>query len=130
MVMTPRPADLMGRVVTAGTPLVQLGAADSIEVRITLHGGGAASVSAGQRVSIISDIDAGHPRTLVLGSVSVVADSVRGRHGAVNARLRIAASTVWRPGTRGLARVTIGRTTVFGALVWAVRTRIRPGLLL
>ncbi len=130
VVLTARPEDLLGRSVVGGTPLLQLGATDSVDVRITLRGGGASAVAEGQAVSLILDADAAHPLMLRVVTVSPVADSSRGADGAVEARVRVAATSTWRPGARGAARVTIDRGTVFGALAWAVRTRIRSDLLL
>jgi putative peptide zinc metalloprotease protein len=129
-VLTERPEMLIGRVVRAGTPLLQLGATDSLEIRILLERGGATAVAAGQSVSLFLDADAANPIRTVVSSVSPIAAGRAASAGAVEARVRLPASSLWRPGVTGVARVRLGRSTVGGALLWGARTRIRPDLLL
>ncbi len=126
-VITTDPQLLVGRRVDAGTPLLALGNPDSLEIRMQLRGVGTAAIAPGQAVSLYLDADAAHPRTIVLEAVSPVA----GREtGAVEARAWMSASSTWRVGASGPARVTIGPSTVGGVLWWALRTRLSPQLLL
>jgi len=128
MVISPRPEMLLGRQVVAGMPLLQLGRADSLDVRIMLGGAGSVAVKAGQWVSMVLDDDASHAVRAMVMSVSPVAGAAASN--VVEARVRLPASDSWRPGSRGAARVRIGTSTIGGALVWAIRTRLRGDLLL
>jgi putative peptide zinc metalloprotease protein len=125
-VLTTEPQLLVGRTVRAGTPLLSLGNPDSLEVRVRLHGAGATLVRAGQPVSLLLDADAAHPVVLPIAEVAPVAGA--GEAGVLEARVWLPATGAWRAGTGGVARVRIGRTTIGGALLWAVRSRISPDL--
>ena len=50
--------------------------------------------------------------------------------GAVEARVRHAATEAWRPGARGGASIELGRSNVLGALWWNARQLVRADLLL
>lgn len=125
-VLSARPEALLGRRVVAGAPLLRLGDADSLEVRIVLAAG-AGLVRAGQRVHLLTN--AADRRAGTVAEVGVPAGA-RANAGVVEARVRLAAGPAWRVGTRGDARVEVARSTVLGALVWGVRTRMRSDLLL
>ena len=125
VVLTARPSELLGRHVAAGRPLLGIGDPDSVELRIAFAGDGATSLRAGQTARVITDADAAHPLRATITSVGRSAGP-----GAVEARVRLGAGGAWRVGVRGEARVEVGRSTVFGALVRAVRTRVRGDILL
>jgi putative peptide zinc metalloprotease protein len=127
-ILSTKPELLLGKQVVAGTPLLQLGEGDSLDIRIHLGGGGSASVRVGQTVTLLLDADGSHRVKAQVQSVGSRAHEAPS-HGA-EARVRLAASAVWRPGMRGVATVRIAGSTVGGALIWAVRTRLRPDLLL
>ncbi len=82
----------------------------------------------GMIVSLLLDAERARRMRARLLGVSPVA--TRDGSGEVEATVRVAADTVWRAGTRGDAIVRVGRSTIAGALWWAVRTRLRPELLL
>jgi putative peptide zinc metalloprotease protein len=124
-VLTTDPRLLLGRQVSAGAPLLALGNPDSLELRVRLRGAGTAAVVRGQRVSLFLDADAAHPRDVPLEQVSAVASS---EAGTLEGRVWLAATGAWRVGASGPARVTIARSTVGGALWWAIRSRISPDL--
>lgn len=125
VVLTSRPGDLLGRYVTAGLPVLIIGDADSVELRVSFADEGATRVRAGQMVRLISDADAAHPARAMVASSGEIASP-----GAIEARVRLPATMPWRPGVRGEARAEIGRSTVFGALVRSLRTAVRGDLLL
>jgi putative peptide zinc metalloprotease protein len=125
VVLSSRPEELLGQHVTAGRTLLSIGDADSVELRVAFASEGATRVQAGQVVRLISDADAAHSTRATIASVGE-----SGSPGAVEARVRLPAAGVWRPGVRGEARVEVGRSTVLGTLLRAVRTRVRGDLLL
>jgi hypothetical protein len=94
-------------------------------VRIELQGSGATLVAPGQRVSMLSLADVGHPVRGTVASVSRVAAT-----GGLEARVRVPADPAWRPGAGGEASVVVRRSNLAGALWWAVRKRVRTDLLL
>ncbi len=120
VVATPRPEELVGRRLEAGDTLLVVAALDSVEVRVALRGAGATRVRPGQVVHIVSYVDVAHPWSGRIEGVSRA-----GVAGAVEARVRMAASGVWRPGARGEASVELSRSTVAGALWWNLRRRLR-----
>lgn len=127
-VLTNEPQLLLGKNVRAGQALLQIGRSDSIEIRVRLSGAGAASVRAGDRVSLLLDADAGRPIVTTIATVSPVSSTTIS--GATEASVWLASTPTWRAGTSGAARVRLAMSTVGGALVWAVRSRLRPDLLL
>ncbi len=124
-VFTARPRDLVGRRVAAGQPLVTIGDADSVELRVSFASEGATRVHVGQTVHLVSDADVAHPTRAVIATTGEAASP-----GAVEALVRLPIGTPWHPGVRGQARAEIGRSTLLGAVVRAVRTRLRGDLLL
>jgi biotin carboxyl carrier protein len=127
-ILSTKPELLLGKQVVAGTPLLQLGESDSLDIRIRVDGGGSASVRAGQMVTLLLDADGSHRVKATVHSVSSLANA--SPHRGAEARVRLASGGVWRPGMRGVATVRIEGSTVGGAIVWAIRTRLRTDLLL
>lgn len=127
-VLTDVPMMLMGKSVTAGTPLLHVGRADSLEIRIHFRGAGATALQPGQRVRLFLDADAAAPITSTIARVSLIGSP--DHSGETEAFLRIGVDGPWRAGTTGLARVRLGSSTVGGALVWALRSQLRPDFLL
>jgi multidrug resistance efflux pump len=123
VVASPRPEELAGRRLEAGDTLLLVAALDSVEVRIALSGAGATRVRSGQIVHLVSYADVTRPWS---GRVADVSEA--GVAGAVEARIRMPASDVWRPGARGEASVELARSTVAGALWWNIRRRVRTDL--
>jgi putative peptide zinc metalloprotease protein len=125
-VLTPRPELQLGRLAAAGDTVLLLGDTDSLDLKVLMHGGGAAEVSPGQTTSVISHADPAHPFLSRIVSVAPVA----GAADLLEARIRVPAGGVWRPGATGEASVRLHRSTVAGALWWGVRKRLRTDLLL
>jgi multidrug resistance efflux pump len=123
VVASPRPEELAGRRLEAGDTRLLVAALDSVEVRIALSGAGATRVRSGQIVHLVSYADVTRPWS---GRVADVSEA--GVAGAVEARIRMPASDVWRPGARGEASVELARSTVAGALWWNIRRRVRTDL--
>ncbi|MEO7521614.1 MAG: HlyD family efflux transporter periplasmic adaptor subunit [Gemmatimonas sp.] len=128
VVLTEHAERWIGRAVQNGMPMLYIGSLDSLDVRIRLHGGGAMAARAGMTVSLLLDVDDARRMHARLLTVSPIA--AQGNAGEVEATVRVPADAVWRAGMRGDAVVRVGRSTIAGALWWAVRTRLRPELLL
>jgi len=111
-----------------GDSLLQVAALDSIEVRITLTGGGATRVHPGQRVHLISFADPAHPITARVTEMSVDGGAAGPSEGTVEARVRLAGGAAWRLGMRGEAKVDLQRSIVLGALIWNLRQVVRGDL--
>ena len=129
-VVTERPEALLGRRLAAGDAPLALGDPDSVEVRIALTGAGAALARPGQEAHLVSYADVAEPVVARVASVSSAGPAAGGRAGGVEARVRLARTAAWRPGVTGEARIALARSTVLGALWWAVRARLRPEVLL
>ncbi|HET8623129.1 MAG TPA: HlyD family efflux transporter periplasmic adaptor subunit [Gemmatimonadales bacterium] len=125
-VLTPRPEFLLGHPAQPGDTVLIVGDADSLEVRVRLAGSGASLVRRGQEVSLLPHADPANPRQATVVSI---APAARGSEG-LEARVRMAAGGVWRPGSTGEASIRIRRSNVAGALWWGVRKRLRSDLLL
>jgi len=126
VVLTPRPEELAGSRVSLGDTLMRLGGRDGVEARIALNGAGAPLARAGQPVRLVAHADPAVRRTAVVTGVS--ASAVPG--GALESRVRFVGGEALRPGMTGEASITVRRTTAWGALWWAIRSRIRTDLLL
>jgi hypothetical protein len=122
-IMTERPEELLGRRVTAGTPLLVSGTTDSPEARVVLDGAGASLVRSGQPVRL-----ALHDGRSAEGVVESVAPSSDSSSGAIEARVRMHQDD-WRVGSRGTARITLRRSTIAGAALWRLRSGVRSDLL-
>ena len=123
-VVTPYPERLLGQGVRFGDTLLVVSDLARLEAIVRVRGAGAAGVREGQRVRLVSYADVARPVEGEVATVSPVAGDTR----AVEARVRLDSS--WPAGATGEARITWRRTTLLGALVWAVRSRVRGDLLL
>jgi hypothetical protein len=128
-VMTTRPESLLGRRLGAGEHALTLADPDSVELRISLNGPGAADVRRGAMVGAVSYADIGASVRLPVISVGALGKASADEHGA-EVRVRLARTDAWRPGVQGEAYVELRRSTVLGAMVWVVRSALRPGLFL
>ena len=122
-VITERPELLLGRHVTAGTPLLVAGETDEAEARVLLDGAGASLVRNGQPVRLA--LHDGRTATGVVTSVAPASDTTS---GTTEARVRIDGEQ-WRIGTRGTARITLRRSSLAGATLWRIRSGVRSDLL-
>ena len=135
VVVTRRLEEMLGRNVARGDTLVRLvGVGDSLELRITLEGAGATLVRAGQPAVMISESDLTVPYAARVAAVAEAGDVITkakapGRT-TLEARVRVPASAAWRSGVTGHASISIGRTSLFGAIWWNVRKRFRSDLLM
>jgi putative peptide zinc metalloprotease protein len=125
VILSARTDTLAGLRVSLGDTLLTLGRADSVEVSIALEAAGGSLVRRGQRTRLIGYADPSAEIATTLASVAAVAPG-----GAVEGRARLPATAACRPGMTGEASVTVDRASVWGALAWAVRRRIRNDLLL
>jgi multidrug resistance efflux pump len=126
IVATSRPDTLAGRMVSVGDTLLRLNGNRAVEARIALAGAGASLARAGQRVRLVAHADPGVRLEVPVASVAASAAS----DGNVESRARLPLGSPLRPGMTGEARVTLRESTAWGALWWAVRSRIRTDLLL
>jgi hypothetical protein len=126
VVLTPRPEDLTGSMVSLGDTLLRLGGQDGVEARVALTGAGAPLAREGQPVRLVAHADPSVRLTAVVTGVS--ASAVPG--GALESRVRLVRAAALRPGMTGEASITIRRTNAWGALWWAIRSRIRTDVLL
>ena len=125
VIVTPRLEETLGRWVSAGTVLLEIGQPDSVEVRIALTGAGAASVRAGQPVRLFAEASRNTTRGN-LSQVSVAAGSER----TIEARVRLPADQFWRAGMTGRAKIVLQRSRVWPAVWWKIRRAIRSDILL
>jgi multidrug efflux pump subunit AcrA (membrane-fusion protein) len=125
VVASPRPDTLVGRTVSLGDTLLRM-AGDGVEARIALAGAGASLAREGQRVRLISHADPGYRVEASLTGVAASASP----DGLVESRVRLAAADALRPGMTGEARITLRESNIWGALWWAIRSRIRTDVLL
>jgi multidrug efflux pump subunit AcrA (membrane-fusion protein) len=125
VVASPRPDTLLGRTVSVGDTLLRL-AGDRVEARIALEGAGASLAREGQRTKLIAHADPGTRLDAALASVAPSASA----DGLVETRVRLVRAEALRPGMTGEARITLRESNVWGALWWAIRSRIRTDVLL
>jgi len=125
VILSARTDTLVGRRVSLGDTLLILGRTDSVGVGIALEGAGAPLVRVGQPARLIAYADPSRRISTILESVGASAPG-----GAIEARTRLPATAAWRPGMTGEASVTVRQASLWGALAWAVRRRIRSDLLL
>jgi putative peptide zinc metalloprotease protein len=128
IVLTRRPEELSGRWVKQGELILQLGQPDSVELRVVLSGAGAVQVRPGQPVQLIAHADPGVRLNARIASVS--AEAAPASTGSLEARVRTAAGTTWRPGMTGEASIQVRNSNLWGWLWWAIRRRIRSDILL
>jgi putative peptide zinc metalloprotease protein len=126
IVATQRPDTLVGRMVSLGDTLLHLNGAGEVEARIALVGAGASLARAGQPVHLVAHADPSVRLEVPVASVGASASS----GGVVESRARLPRRSALRPGMTGEARITLRRSTAWGALWWAIRSRIRTDVLL
>lgn len=126
VVLTPRLEEQVGRWYDAGDTVVFVARADTLELRVALDDAGAGLVRPDQEVRLVPHADLGWRFRARIATVSTTGDRGDGR---LEARMLVAASeSPLRPGATGEAKITVRHTSVFGALWWAVRKRIRNDL--
>jgi hypothetical protein len=125
LVASPRPDTLLGRTISLGDTLLYL-AGDRVEARIALEGAGASLAREGQRAKLVAHADPGVRLDAAIASVAPSASP----DGVVETRVRLFGADALRPGMTGEARITLRETNVWGALWWAIRSRIRTDVLL
>ncbi len=125
VVASPRPDTLLGRTVSVGDTLLRL-LGDRVEARVALDGAGASLAREGQRTKLIAHADPGVRLDATLASVAPSASP----DGLVETRVRLDPTEALRPGMTGEARITLRESNVWGALWWAIRSRIRTDVLL
>jgi pyruvate/2-oxoglutarate dehydrogenase complex dihydrolipoamide acyltransferase (E2) component len=126
IVQSPRPDTLVGRTVSLGDTLLSLAGTSGAEARIALEGAGASLAREGQRVRLIAHADPAHRVEAAVASVAASASP----GGKVESRVHLAGTETLRPGMTGEARITLRQSNAWGALWWAVRSRIRTDVLL
>jgi putative peptide zinc metalloprotease protein len=126
VVVSPRPDTLVGRTVSVGDTLLRLDLTSGVEARIAVAGAGASLARAGQPVRLIAHADPRSQVEATLGSVAASASA----GGVVESRVMLPDTPSLRPGMTGEARITLRRSTAWGALWWAIRSRIRTDVLL
>jgi len=124
-VVTARPEELVGRWVSSGATVLQVGEFDSVEIRIALEGAGGTLIRQGSPARLLADATLAAPVSAVVTSISATATPT-----TVEARLRLPALGTWRPGMTGRARVTVRNSNLWGALWWSIRRGIRSDILL
>ena len=83
-------------------------------------------VAPAQRSALLPYTDVGRPIEARVTSVSAA-----GTADGLEARVRLATDRgSLRAGASGLAKITVRRSTAWGALWWAIRKRVRSDLLL
>ena len=133
VVTTPRVEEQAGRRVDFGTRILTIATVDSLEARVALDGAGATRVRAGQSVKLVAYAD---PASQVFSSIAGVSSAGRGSSGAGNdagaieARVPIRTEGAWRVAATGEAKIEIQRSSLLGAMWWAVRQRVRGDILL
>jgi len=130
LVVSPHPERLIGRHVQFGDTLLQLADLARIEAIVRLDGAGAVGVHVGDRVRLLSFRNTSRALDGVVATVSPVANATARAAGAVEARVRVSADAGALAGATGEARVTWRQTTLLGAMVWSIRSRLRSDLLL
>jgi len=111
--------------VAAGATIQRL-AEDRVEARVALEGAGASLAREGQRAKLIAHAD---PRLRLDATLASVAPAASA-DGMVESRVRLVGREALRPGMTGEARITVRESNVWGALWWAIRSRIRTDVLL
>jgi hypothetical protein len=114
-----------------GAPILTIATVDSLEARIALDGARATRVRAGQPVRLVSYAD---PASQIVASVAGISPAgsglAGGERGTIEARVPVRTDGTWRAAATGEARVEIQRSTLLGAIWWAVRQRVRGDILL
>ena len=129
-VVTPYPERLVGRRVQFGEPLLQIADLSQVEAIIRLTGAGAAEVRAGAPVKLLTYRNTARAMVGVVEAVAPSASAATSAMAGVEARVRLTADAASLVGATGEARVVLRRTTIFGAIVWSIRSGLRADLLL
>ena len=126
--VTAHPERQVGRRVGPGDTLLVIQDQSRLEARARLSSAGSARVKPGQRVRLISYQRLAGPLEATVTSVSPAARG--GDFGALEVRIALPPTTGLLPGATGEASVLWERSTILGAIWWAVRSRIRNDLIL
>ena len=126
--VTPHPERQVGRRVGPGDTLLVIQDLSQLEARARVSSAGSARVSPGQRVRLISYQRLAAPLEATVTSVSSAARD--GDFGALEVRIALPPDARLLAGATGEASVLWGRSTILGAIWWAVRSRIRNDLVL
>jgi hypothetical protein len=125
VVVSPRPDTLLGRSILLGDTLLRL-AGDRVDARIALDGAGASMARQGQRARLIAHANPGIRLDATLASVAPSASP----DGMVESRVSLVGTVTLRPGMTGEASIRLRESNLWGALWWAIRSRIRTDVLL
>ena len=126
--VTPHPERQVGRRVGPGDTLLVIQDLSQLEARARLVSAGSARVSPGQRVRLISYQRLAAPLEATVTSVSAAAQG--GALGGLEVRIALPQGNGLLAGATGEASVLWGRSTMLGAIWWAIRSRIRNDLIL
>jgi hypothetical protein len=126
VVVTPRTEELVGSWVSNGERVIELGQADSVEIRIVLDGAGATLIRVGSPVRLLREATLDAPVRGRVTTLSATANSSE----AMEARLKVPAADSWRPGMTGWASITLRQSNLWGALWWGIRRGVRSDILL
>jgi cobalt-zinc-cadmium efflux system membrane fusion protein len=124
VVISTRPETLVGRSVSVGDTLLRIAGVRGAEARLALTGAGASLARAGQRARLIAYADPGLRMEAPVASTAEAASA----DGSLESRVVLPAGLGLRPGMTGDARVLLREATVWEAVWWAVRSRIRSDL--
>jgi multidrug resistance efflux pump len=126
IVASQRPDTLAGRMVSIGDTLLGLAGGRWTEARVALTGAGASLARPGQPARLVAHADPGLKVEARLASVAEAAST----DGTVESRVTLPAGLGLLAGMTGEAKVLLREATVWEALWWAVRSRIRSDLFL
>jgi putative peptide zinc metalloprotease protein len=129
VVTTPRVEEQAGRRVDFGTRILTIATVDSLEARVALDGAGATRVRAGQSVKLIAYADPASRIDTIIEAVSPAGRGLVGL-GAIEARVSVRSDGTWRAAATGEAKVELQRSSLLGAMWWAVRRRVRGDIFL
>jgi multidrug efflux pump subunit AcrA (membrane-fusion protein) len=129
-VATPRLGEMVGRRIEAGdTAVLLLGGPDSLRLSIALERAGATLVRPDMPVELFPFTNPGAGARARVAGVSAVATGGAGP-GEITVWAIVPFGSAFRPGGTGEARIAVRRSSVLGAVWWAVRKRFRNDLLL
>jgi hypothetical protein len=126
IVTAQRPDTLVGRMVSVGDTLLGLAGLRGTEARVALWGAGASLTRTGQRARLVAHAD---PAIRLDAPVTGVAEAAS-PDGTLETRVALPPTAGLRPGMTGEARVRLREGTIWEAVWWDLRSRIRSDLLL
>ncbi len=130
VVLTPRVEERVGSWLETGDHVVDvLAHFDSLELRVMVEGGGATEVAPGRRVRLIPFSDRSQVFDGIVGDVSTAGTGLL-ENGSLEVRVHVPPLPFLRPGVTGEAEIIVRRSTLLGALWWALRKHIRNDILL